>query len=201
MHICTPNSLTFTTANNVLIKCCKKKWDTSYVPTHLCKYNGFCYKKLSPKYSHYLKGMSLLTTQHGARCQEYLNFIIHHTNIQQNMHTNHHSHLIWGHFYITLCLKGLQFCLTSPPSSLISFLNGGRISQITMLLVRVHPIPSFVPGDRHQRKLVCTYVTGDDQSCSINFIQWRTRTQWTGFGEAGATQIQLTLRFRTNIWL
>jgi len=27
-----------------------------------------------------------------------------------------------------------------------------------MLLVRVHPIPSFVPGDRHKKKLVCMYV-------------------------------------------
>jgi len=45
MYICTLNSLKFTTANNVFIKCCKEKSDTSYVPTHLCKYNGFCDKK------------------------------------------------------------------------------------------------------------------------------------------------------------
>jgi hypothetical protein len=96
-----------------------------------------------------------------------LNFIIHHMNIQQNIHTNHHSHFIWGHFYNALCLKGLQFCLTSPPSSLISFLNGGSIFQITMLLVCVYPITSFVQDDRHQRKLVCTYVIGDVQSCSL----------------------------------
>ena len=55
-----------------------------------------------------------------------------------------------------------------PPYSLISSPNSGRIFQITMVLVCVHPpIPSFVPAHKHKRNVVCTYAIADVQSCSL----------------------------------